>query len=169
QHWTDRGKVNVMHRIGNADAGQPEDTLNRKLARGDNKMHNEIRDTTHIEQPVNLHNVMNFDGLSELRQQDEDTHPKVCKRTKERTIKAAESLLKMRQKEESQLKADLLNRVDQIGNMLAKIQAKTNGRAQKTKEELLERIKDLIESDKIDDDRLEMEVAVLVDKKDITE
>jgi len=169
QSYLDRGKVNVMISIDKAETGQPEVTFNRKLARGYKKMLNELRDTTDIEQPVNLQNLMDFDDLFESREQDEETRQKVWRLTKEATIKAAESLLKMRQKEGSQLKADLLNRVDHIGDMLAKIQAKTNGRAQKTKEELLERIKDLIESDKIDDDRLEMEVAVLVDKKDITE
>jgi uncharacterized protein (TIGR00255 family) len=46
---------------------------------------------------------------------------------------------------------------------------KVDGRSREIKEDLIERINELIDSDKIDPDRLEMEVAVLVDKMDITE
>src|SRR5699024_7545731 len=140
---------NVMISIDKAETGQPEVTFNRKLARGYKKMLNELRDTTDIEQPVNLQNLMDFDDLFVSREQDEETRQKVWRLTKEATIKAAESLLNKRRKEGSQVIAALRNRVDHIGDMLAKVQAKTDRRAQKTEEELLERIKALVDSDKI--------------------
>jgi uncharacterized protein (TIGR00255 family) len=75
----------------------------------------------------------------------------------------------MRLQEGDHLENDLLQRVGHIEKMLNIIQDKISGRAAQTKKELLERINELIDSDKIDADRLEMEVAILVDKMDITE
>ncbi|MDZ7682245.1 MAG: DUF1732 domain-containing protein [Fodinibius sp.] len=75
----------------------------------------------------------------------------------------------MRRQEGSQLENDLNMRVDHIEKMLNIVKDKVDGRAAEMKEDLLDRIQDLIDNDKIDSDRLEMEVAMLVDKADITE
>ena len=75
----------------------------------------------------------------------------------------------MRRQEGSQLEADLNQRVDHIEKMLNIVKDKVDGRAAEMKEDLLERIQGLIDNDKIDPERLEMEVAMLVDKTDITE
>lgn len=82
---------------------------------------------------------------------------------------ALESLLKMRTQEGTQLQKDLRDRIDLIDKNIEVIIQETNGRAQETRDKLHERIKNLIEEDQIDPERLEMEVAILVDKMDVTE
>lgn len=169
QDYLNRGKVNVNIRIDKADTGEPEVTFNENLARGYKEMLNKLRDAANIEQSVSLRDLMQFNDLFEAREEDEETRQEVWKLTQKAAKQAAESLRKMRRKEGGQLEKDLLQRVNHIEEMLNIVKKKTDGRAAETKEQLLKRINDLIDSDKIDDDRLEMEVAVLVDKMDITE
>ncbi len=75
----------------------------------------------------------------------------------------------MRRQEGRQLENDLNQRIYHIEEMLNIVTDKVDGRSKEIKDDLIERVNELIDSDKIDPDRLEMEVAVLVDKMDITE
>lgn len=164
-----RGKINVNVRIDKADTGRPDITFNKNLVRGYKKMLNNLRDAADIDKPVSLNNLMQFNDIFESREEDEETRQLVWKLTHSAMEKAVDALTSMRRQEGSQLKEDLLQRINHINKMLNVIQKKTDGRGAEAKKQLLERITGLIDSDKIDDDRLEMEVAVLVDKMDITE
>ncbi|SMO56389.1 TIGR00255 family protein [Fodinibius sediminis] len=169
QQHVERGKINVSVRVDKADTGQPDVTFNKNLVRGYKDLLNDLRDAADIKQPVILSDLMEFNDIFEAREEDEQTRSLIWTLTQEAAEKATAGLTQMRRQEGSQLEEDLLQRVDHIESMLNIIQEKTDGRSAVAKEQLLERIAELIDSDKIDDDRLEMEVAVLVDKMDITE
>ncbi len=169
QQHIERGKVNATIRIDKADTGVPEITFNKKLVSGYTEMLNDLRESADIEDPVTLENLMQFNDIFESRERDEQELKKIWELTQKSAESAVEELLQMRRQEGSQLEKDLNKRIDHIDKMLSIIMDKIDGRSEEIKEDLLERINDLIESDKIDPDRLEMEVAVLVDKMDITE
>lgn len=169
QQHLQRGKVNVNVRVDKANTGQPDVTFNNKLVRGYKKMLNDLRDTAEIEKPVTLRDLVQFNDIFVAREEDAETQQTAWELTQSATADAIKALTRMRRQEGTQLEGDLLRRIDHIEEVLAIVQEKTDGRAEKTREQLLDRIQSLIDSDKIDDDRLEMEVAVLVDKMDITE
>lgn len=169
QDYMQRGKVNVSVRVDKADTGEPEITFNKNLVQGYKKMLNDLRDTAGIEEPITLRTFLQFNDIFESREQDEETKEQIWELTREAADAAAQELKQMRLQEGSQLEKDLLKRIDHIEKMLNTILDKIDGRSEQIKEDLLERINELIESDKIDPDRLEMEVAMLVDKADITE
>lgn len=169
QKHVERGKVNATVRVDKADTGKPEITFNKKLVAGYKEMLNNLREAADIEEPITLDTFLQFNDIFKSREEDEDTLELISELARESLDTAAEELKSMRLQEGRQLENDLNQRVDHIEKMLNIIQEKTDGRAAKTKEQLLERINELIDSDKIDPDRLEMEVAVLVDKMDITE
>jgi uncharacterized protein (TIGR00255 family) len=87
--------------------------------------------------------------------------------------KAAEqaivNLMEMRSQEGGQLQNDLKERVQQIDDIVGSITQITKDRASEIRKKLLDRINQLIEDENLDADRLEMEVAILADKMDITE
>src|SRR5699024_9417306 len=147
----------------------PDITFNKNLVRGYKNMLDNLRDTAEIETDVTLGDLMQFNDIFESREEDKQTQKAVWELTLSSAEKAIDALAGMRRQEGRHLEKDLLQRVGHIEEMLTIIQEKTNGRAGEAKEQLLKRITDLIDSEKIDDDRLEMEVAVLVDKMDITE
>ncbi len=169
QIYVERGKVNVSIRIDKADTGIPEITFNKNLVEGYKKLLNDLREAAGIEEPVQLETLLEFKDIFESREQDAEEIEQIWQLTKDATTSAAEKLVEMRLQEGSQLEEDLNNRVAHIDEMLTIIMDKLEGRTQEIRDDLLKRINDLIDNDKIDDERLEMEVAVLVDKQDITE
>lgn len=169
QEHVERGKLNVSIRVDKSEMGEPEITFNENLVRGYKKMLTDLKIAAGIDEPITLRSFLQFNDIFESREQDEETKEKIWELTKEASASAAEELKNMRLQEGSQLENDLLQRINHIEEMMNIIQDKVDGRSQQVKENLLERINNLIDSDKIDPDRLEMEVAVLVDKMDITE
>lgn len=169
QQFLERGKVNVNIRIDKANTGKPEVTFNKKLVRGYKEMLKELSDAAGIDESIRLSDLMQFNDLFESREEDEETQQLIWELTQKATRKALTMLMDMRRQEGTQLENDLLQRINDIEEKLDTVLEITNGRAEETRNQLLERIDELVESDKLDEDRLEMEVAVLVDKMDITE
>ncbi|HEX6981927.1 MAG TPA: YicC/YloC family endoribonuclease [Balneolaceae bacterium] len=169
QEYIQRGKVNVNVRVDKTDTGVPDITFNENMVRGYKKMLNELCEKAEIEEGITLESLLQFNDIFESREEDEETLKTIWELTKKSISEAGEKLKKMRRQEGTQLEDDLLQRINHIEEMLQIVQKKTEGRAGEAKKQLLERVSTLIESDKIDSDRLEMEVAMLVDKMDITE
>lgn len=169
QQYVQRGKVNVTVRLDQAGTGEPEITFNKKLVKGYKTMLDDLRDTAGIEKSVTLKDLLQFNDIFESREQDESTLSLIWNLTVDATKKAAVELSRMRKQEGSQLKNDLRQRIDHIEKMLDIIGERTDGRSEETKARLQEKIGNLVESDTLDPERLEMEVAILVDKMDITE
>lgn len=169
QDHVERGKVNVSIRVDKSDTGEPEITFNENLVQGYKEMLNDLRDAAGIEEPITLQTFLEFNDIFESREDDEETKEQIWNLSQQAVKDAAEELKKMRRQEGGQLEDDLNQRLDHIEEMLNIVMDKVDGRSEEIKEDLIERINELIENDKIDPDRLEMEVAVLVDKMDITE
>lgn len=169
QEHVERGKVNVSIRVDKSDTGEPEITFNENLVQGYKEMLNNLRKAAGIEEPITLQTFLEFNDIFESREDDEETRVQIWNLAQQAVKDAADELKKMRMQEGSQLENDLNQRIDHIEQMLNIVMDKVDGRSKEIKEDLIERINELIESDKIDPDRLEMEVAVLVDKMDITE
>lgn len=169
QNHVERGKVNVSVRVDKSETGEPEVTFNKKLVAGYKQLLNELRDAANIEAPITLQTLLEFNDIFESREDDPETKKQIWQLTQDAVEKAAKELTNMRLQEGSQLEDDLNQRIDHIEKMLNIVMDKVDGRSKEIKEDLVERVNDLIDSDKIDPDRLEMEVAVLVDKMDITE
>ena len=169
QEHINRGKLNVNVRVDQAETGEPEITFNDNLVRGYKALLEELRETAEIQEPVELKDLLQFNEIFETREQDEEMLETIWQLSKEATEDGLKHLVAMRQKEGSQLEQDLVNRVDHISLMLQKIKTLTDGRASEVRDRLLERIQSLLDDDSLDPERLELEVAILVDKMDITE
>ena len=75
----------------------------------------------------------------------------------------------MRRQEGSALLADLETRTHAIEEQLTLVEQRAPERVNGARERLRSRLKDLVEDERIDNDRLEMEIALLADRLDITE
>ncbi|WP_249066969.1 YicC/YloC family endoribonuclease [Halalkalibaculum roseum] len=164
-----RGKLNLNVRINKAETGEPDVKINPKLVAGYKQLLDRLREAADIKQEVTLRDLLQFNDLFISREEDEETLETIWEVTKEATKDALDQLIAMRKQEGKQLENDLLKRVDQIKAKMDKVQELTEGRANEVRKNLLERIHNLIDEDLVDEERLEMEVAVLVDKMDITE
>lgn len=169
QQHINRGKVSTSVHIDQSRTGEPDITFDPSLVKGYKKMLDELRETAQISQPVNLEDLMHFNEIFVSRKQNEETINLIW----DLTLQAADSALKnlhdMRIQEGHQLHKDLKERAEQIYQLLEKIEDLSKDRAPELREKLLERVQKLIDDDKIDPDRLETEVVLLVDKMDVTE
>lgn len=169
QERINRGKINVNVRINKAETGEPDVQINPKLVEGYRRLLDRLREAAHIEQEITLSDLLQFNDIFISREEDEQTLETIWNLTRRATGQALDQLVKMRAQEGSQLKEDLINRVNHIDAKMEIVQKLTDGRAEEARDKLLERIRSLVDEDLIDKDRLELEIAVLVDKMDITE
>ncbi len=169
QENINRGKLNLNIRIDKSDTGQPEIDINPELAKGYKTMLEKLRKTTNIDEPLSIRDLIQFDEIFVSREQDEEIVDTIWELSQQALKESVDQLVSMRAQEGQQLEKDLTQRVDHINKKMEKVKELTDGRAEKAREQLLERINKLVDDDTLDNDRLEMEVAILVDKMDITE
>lgn len=169
QEKINRGKLNISVRLNQAQTGEPEVTFNKELVKGYKKLLEELRTSANIDKSVTLRDLMSFNDIFVSREQDEETLKKIWQLTAEAATEAITQLNNMRRQEGKQLENDLHQRIDNIEELLKKISILTKNRAEEARDKLRERLEDLIGDESVDPERLEMEVAILADKMDITE
>lgn len=85
------------------------------------------------------------------------------------TEQAIENLRQMRLEEGKLLTTDMLGRLDLIANSLGEVKQAQAGLPTRALEKLKDRIQRLVSADTYDDNRLELELALIADRLDITE
>ncbi len=169
QKTINRGKLNITVYLSESETGEPSIRVDEKKVKGYSKILNNLREAAGISDPISIKDITQFGDVFINEEEDEEVLEQKWKVAEKALQEAVESLLKMRTQEGSQLKNDLVDRIEFIDENLDIITKETAGRAEDARDKLLERINNLIEEDKIDPERLELEVAVLVDKMDVTE
>jgi len=169
QEYVNRGKINITVNVTEADSAGPSIAVDTNKVVGYSQIIKELKEAAGIDEPITIRDITQFNDVFINKEEDEEILEEKWKVAEKALQEALRSLLKMRTQEGNQLKNDLIDRIDFIDENIEIITNETNGRADETREKLLERINNLIDEDKIDPERLEMEVAILVDKMDVTE
>ena len=169
QSYLSRGKVLLSIYVDESATGKPKTTYNADLVKSYGKMLEELRFQSDIKEPVRLHELFRFDDIFETRKMDPESIKNTWKCTREATKQALELLNRMRQKEGKELENELRSQLSDIGTLLEKIEKKSASRAPELREKLHERITKMVSDEHFDPDRMEMEVALLVDKMDVQE
>lgn len=169
QKTINRGKLNITVYLTESETGEPSIRIDEKKIKGYSKILNNLREAAGISDPISIKDITQFGDVFINEEEDEEVLEKKWKVAESALAEAVESLLKMRTQEGNQLKNDLVDRIEFIEENLEIITKETAGRAEDARDKLVERINNLIEDDKIDPERLELEVAILVDKMDVTE
>ena len=169
QKYLSRGKVLISVNVDESATGKPKTTFNADLVKSYGKMMEEIKFQANISEPIELRDLFKFEDIFETRQIDPESVKKIWNCTKEATKSALELLNTMRQKEGQELANDLKTQIVDIQDLLDNVVAKSAERAPEVREKLHERIKKLVSDEHYDPDRMEMEVALLVDKMDVNE
>lgn len=169
QEFVNRGKINITVNVSETDSAGPSIAVDTNKVVGYSKIIKELKEAAGIDEPLTIRDITQFNDVFINKEEDEEILEEKWKVAEKALQEALTSLLKMRTQEGDQLKEDLIDRIDFIDENIEIITKETNGRADETREKLLERINNLIDEDKIDPERLEMEVAILVDKMDVTE
>lgn len=167
--YLNRGNLNVTVKIEHDSNDVVPLKVNKAAAKSYYKLLNEIRKSVKLKEQVKLEHLLTFSDVLEPVD-EEDTDETEWELVQESVRQALVSLNAMRAQEGSELAADLEKRIRWMDETLNEVEKLSMERIPEERKNLHERIAALIE-DKfvIDQNRLELEIALLVDKLDVTE
>ena len=168
QKSINRGKLNVNVNLTQQDNAQPSIKIDTTKVQFYANILNEVRDVAGIEESIKMKDIISFGDIFISEEEDGDEQEK-WDLVQKATFLAIENLMEMRNQEGGQLKNDLLSRIAEIEQSVSHIESVTEGRAEEIRKKLLDRIQLMVENENLDKERIELEVAILVDKMDITE
>lgn len=169
QKYVSRGKINVNVNLDKSQTGIPNITFSPEMVKSYSQILEGIRRESNLTEPVQLRDILRFEDIFAQREDDPETVEEIWKCTVEAAKSALEAANKMRVQEGSELREDLETLLDDISGLLSDIGSAAQTNASLVKERLQKRIEELVQDEKINEDRLEMEVALLVDKMDVNE
>ncbi len=164
-----RGKAHVSVNVEKTDQLSPDITYNEQLIKAYSNMLQKVKDLAGIDEPIQLDDLLRFDNIFESQEEDEEDIENIWKCTQEALDKALDLLNEMRDQEGEELSNDLTELINGISEIVETVKGLSENRAPDVREKLQTRINSMIDDEKIDPERLEMEVAILVDKMDINE
>jgi uncharacterized protein (TIGR00255 family) len=163
-----RGKINVVVSIERESPDGIPLRINKMAARSYIKLLNDLRKTSGIKEKVTLDHLLKFSEVIEAGEL-ESTDEKEWTVTEKALNKALDELKLMRQKEGSELRKDLELRIQSLEGKIDLIENLSKERIPEQRTRLRERIQQLLTIGTADENRLELEIALLADKLDVTE
>jgi len=163
-----RGKITLVATLERESSASIPLRINVSAARGYLQLLNELRKAVKSRESVKLDHLLRF---SEVIEQDslesgDDQEWKVLQMALEGSIN---ELVKMRSNEGSELKKDFEARIQSLNKMIEQVDRLSKERLPMERERLRERVSQLLGLLSVDDRRLELEIALMADKLDITE
>ncbi|MBI3586095.1 MAG: YicC family protein [Ignavibacteriales bacterium] len=167
--YVNRGGLTITITVDEEDDGQAALSVNSSAAKSYLKLLNELRKVTKIKEKVRLEHLLKFSEVFEVPN-GEETDERLWNVVVDALHVALKDFTTMRQNEGSELAKDLEKRILWMEEIVNQIEALSKLRIPEELKKLEERIA-LLVADKniIDQNRLELEVALLADKLDVTE
>lgn len=167
--YVNRGGLTITITLDEEDDGQAPLSVNTSAAKAYLKLLNELRKVTKIKEKVRLEHLLKFSEVFEAPT-EEETDERLWTVVVDALHAALKDFNTMRRNEGSELAKDLEKRIVWIEETVNQIEALSKLRIPEERKKLEERIA-LLVADKniIDQNRLELEVALLADKLDVTE
>lgn len=163
-----RGKINVTVTLDRGTDAGTDLRLNTESAKAYYKVLRDLRKTLKLREQVKLEHLLHF---SEIFEQDEEEGADEAEweMTQKALHAAIADLHSMRKQEGRELEKDFRTRIAMISDRLDDVERLAKEQVPRERERMKERIRQIIESEKVDEGRLELEVALLADRLDVTE
>jgi uncharacterized protein (TIGR00255 family) len=162
-----RGKVNLVATTEREDSGTIPITINASAARSYYKLLNQLRKSVRVKESVKLEHLLQFSDIFEQRE-PESTDEKEWKVLQTALDRALDGLETMRRNEGAELERDFRARIALLEEKLTRIELLAKDQVPAERTRLRERIAQLMEGP-LDEGRLEMEIALMADRLDVTE
>jgi uncharacterized protein (TIGR00255 family) len=167
--FLNRGNLNIIVKVEHDSNDVVPLKVNTAAAKSYYKLLNEIRKSVKLREQVKLEHLLTFSDVLEPVD-EEQTDESEWELVQESVRQALQDLNAMRAQEGRELAVDLEKRILWMNETLNEVERLSKERIPEERKNLQERIAELLE-DKfvIDQNRLELEIALLVDKLDVTE
>ncbi|SDC68050.1 YicC/YloC family endoribonuclease [Geotoga petraea] len=148
----------------------PEDfvDVDLGLAKSYSTALDKIASELHLSDEVSLDVLTKFREIIKIKIKEEKQEEiwEGLKNVLEETI---EKVIEFQKHEGEDLKSILLSNVDELKEMVKKIENLSNDMKEEFRKRIKENLDEILDSEKINEDRLELEVALLAEKADISE
>jgi len=163
-----RGKVNVSITVERENGGDLALKIDQSAVRAYCELLNKLRESAGIKDKITLNHLLQFSDIIQA-EEAENTDDEEWAVVQKALNLALDELKKMRLNEGEQLCKDLKYRVGLLETKISDIERLSVERIPLERQRLRERIAQLIDDRRIDESRLELEIALLADKIDVTE
>lgn len=158
-----RGKVDCYVQIENENDNAVTVRLNKPLADGYYNALKELGSLYSIDRDISINRLASFPDVFTVRKEPED-EDKVWACVKTVLERACNNFVHMRETEGEKLKKDILLKADHIISLVEKVEQRSPETVKEYNEKLASRIREIIGSVNIDEQRLLTEAAVYADK-----
>ncbi len=162
-----RGKVDVFISLDDYSEKGKEIKLNKELAKAYIKELRELAEETDIRCDINVTEITKFPDVLNLK--DEENEEEMWEELKVALDEAISNFVSMREVEGSKIKEDLKNRIESISKKVSEISEFSAGLIEEYIIKLNARVKELMNTDIIDENRLAQEIVIFSDKSSIEE
>lgn len=163
-----RGRVDVYIKIKNYQLAVDSVDINYELAQKIKEKLDSLNEKLDMKSDINVRDLVKYDDVMSFTYKDLDNeflHDNILKVLNE----AVNKIYSMRSTEGDNLREDLSTNLSKIEEEISKISSLTENSVKEYRENLFNKISELLDEEKIDKDRMYLEVALMADKVDINE
>lgn len=163
-----RGKVNLSVTIERPNSNALPVNVNVDVARSYVSLLRELRDSSGLSGEITLETLMKFADVFSVEENGELAEHE-WQAVLSSVGSAVAMLTEMRRNEGEALARDLHERIVVIAAAVKGIEELSHGRAEIERTRIRDRVAQILGEEKLDQDRLELEIVLMADKMDITE
>jgi uncharacterized protein (TIGR00255 family) len=163
-----RGKINVVVSIERESGDAIPLKINKSAAKSYIALLNDLRKTSGIKEKVTLDHLLKFSEVIEAGEL-ESADEKEWAVAEKALGSALDEMRLMRQKEGNELRKDLESRIQSLERKIELVEGLSKESIPEQRDRLRERVQQLLTNGTVDENRLELEIAFLADKLDVTE
>lgn len=163
-----RGRVEVYIKIKKYQLSVDSVDINYELAQKIKEKLDSLNQKLDMASDINVRDLVKYDDVMSFTYKDLDNeflHDNILKVLDE----AVNKIYSMRSIEGDNLREDLSTNLSKIEEQISKISSLTENSVKEYRENLFNKISELLDEEKIDKDRMYLEVALMADKADINE
>lgn len=163
-----RGKVDVFINIKNYNEGAGVPKVDINLAQGYLQCLKEIEEKLNIKNDISVMQIARFPEVITMIE-EEDKIDEIWEELKPLISSSLDMMINMREVEGEKLKEDILIKINQIEDLVSKVEEFADSIPKVFKQKLEERLKDLLGNVEVDENRIVTEVCILADKATVDE
>lgn len=162
-----RGKVEVSVSFFDFSNKSKNVVLNKEIAKEYIKQLREIADENNLSENISVVEIAKLPDI--LNSIDSDNDEEIAGDALQCLNMALDSLIEMRKTEGENIKQDLLVRIERVQNLVDKIAENSKGIVEEYVSKLEKRVKEILKTDVVDENRIAQEAVIYADKTSIEE
>ena len=162
-----RGKVEANITFFDYSSKSKKIVLNKEIAKEYIKQLREIADENELSENINVVEIAKLPDI--LNSIDVENDEEIAEETLQCLNMALDNLIEMRAKEGENIKKDLAKRLEKVANLVNNIEKESTGLVEEYVLKLEKRVKEILNTNIIDENRVAQEAVIYADKMSIEE